>query len=111
MWRDDVVPIAVEGCGLDVESAELGLGELDAEGIGPLVEFGFDRQASLRGGVRDEVDDDVVGEQRPTAPVLRNVAEHAVLDLVPLARAGWEVGDRDADAGFVGKTLESHLPS
>jgi hypothetical protein len=43
MWGDDVVPIAVEACGFDVESAELGLDELDPEGIGSLVEFGFDR--------------------------------------------------------------------
>jgi len=69
MWRDDVVPIAVEACGLDVESAELGLGDLDADGIGPVVELGLDRQAGVGGGVRDEVDDDVVGEQGATAPV------------------------------------------
>src|SRR4051812_27415576 len=62
-------------------------------------------------GVRDEVDDHVVGEQRATAPVLRDVTEHPVLDLVPLARARREVSDCDADAGLVGKALEGHLPS
>jgi hypothetical protein len=44
---------------------------------------------------RDQVDDHLVAGQRPAAPVLADVREQAVLDLVPLARAGREVTDLD----------------
>ena len=110
MWRDDVVPIAVKACGFDVEGTELGLGELDAERIGPFVECGFDGQAGLGGCVRDEVDDDVVGEQGTTSPVLRDVAEHAVLNLVPLTRARRKVANGNAEPCFAGELLKAEFP-
>ena len=39
-----------------------------------------------RGGAGDQVDDGLVAGQRTAAPVLRDEAEEALLDLAPLAR-------------------------
>ena len=49
-------------------------------------------------------------EERLAAPVARDEAEQAVLDLVPLARAGREVADLDLKAGLVGQALQLGLP-
>ena len=44
------------------------------------------------------------------SPVLGDVAEHAVLDLVPLARTRGEVTDVNREAQVVGQALELELP-
>ena len=48
--------------------------------------------------------------ERPAAPVLRDVAEQPVLDLVPLRRAGRIVVDTDDEPGLVGQLLQFDLP-
>ena len=44
-------------------------------------------------------------DQRSPSPVLGDVAEHLVLDLVPLARPGREVAHRDPQAELGGQVL------
>ena len=44
------------------------------------------------------------------APVRSDVTEESVLDLVPLARAGWEVTHVNGQARFIGESLELVLP-
>src|SRR6266487_2992296 len=97
--------------GMEVEALKLTLGDLDAGRVGALVELGLDCQTSLRGGVGDEVDDDVVGDEGSAAPVASNVAEHPMLNLVPLACAGRKMAHSDADTGLVCEVLEGHFPS
>jgi len=63
------------------------LGHRNARGILPGVEFGPDPQPGCCPDVPDAVDDGLVRRQRGAAPVLRDVAEEPVLDLVPLARS------------------------
>ena len=48
--------------------------------------------------------------ERPSPPVLRDVTEHPVLDLVPLARARREVADRNPQPQLVGQALQLQLP-
>src|SRR4051812_12301345 len=43
-------------------------------------------------------------------PVLRNMAEKAVLDLVPLGSSGREVAHRDRQPGLVGQVLKLAFP-
>ena len=50
--------------------------------------IGREHEATAVGGVPDEVDDRFVGAERATSPVDRDEREQAMLDLVPLARAG-----------------------
>src|SRR3990172_9211334 len=74
------------------------------------IELAADTQAGASGGGGDEVDHGLVGDERLAPPVLRDGAEEAVLDLVPLARAGREVADRDLDTDLVSEPLELELP-
>src|SRR5262245_1934890 len=86
-WLDGVVPLRMERIAGDVEGGHLGVADLDAFLVGALVEQAFDLEAGLGGRGADQLDDcNAIGE-RAAAPVLRDVAEQAVLDLVPLRGA------------------------
>ena len=61
--------------------------------VGTIVKYGFDPQTSRCRRGAGHRDDHFKRPERCAAPVLRDVAEHAVLDLVPLARAGRKVRD------------------
>jgi hypothetical protein len=47
----------------------------------------LDHETGIRGGIANQFDDDFVVDQRQAAPILRNVAEHPMFDLVPFAGA------------------------
>src|SRR3954453_3480291 len=74
----------MESVALEVESCHLPLGHLDALWIGVGVEFTADGQAGLGRGTGDQVDYGEAAGERRCAPVLRDVTEQAMLDLVPL---------------------------
>src|SRR3954468_13939398 len=69
---------------LDGERGHLGIGDLDAFGVAVLVKLAAHRQAGLRRRGADQLDDDLVADQRLAAPVLRDGGEEAMLDAVPL---------------------------
>ena len=71
----------------DGELAHLVVADPDPFLVGPLVERTFDLQASLGRGFGDQLDHCGAALQRLPPPILRDVAEHAMLDLVPLRRA------------------------
>jgi hypothetical protein len=48
----------------------------------------------------------VVADERFAAPVLGDVGKEAVLDAVPFAGAGRQMGDGYRETGFVGKVTE-----
>ena len=77
----------MEGVAFDVEGRHFGVADLDAFLVCVGVEFAADGQAVLGRGRRDQLDDRRPTGERPTAPVLGDVAEQAVLDLVPLCAA------------------------
>src|SRR4051812_21031056 len=93
------------------ELAHFGLGDDDTGLIASLIELGLDAQAGGRTRVADQFDQRLEAVERTPAPVLRDVAEEAVVDLVPLARAGWEVRDMDTEAQVVGQALQRGLPA
>ena len=68
------------------------------------------REAGVGRGGGDQLDDDLVADQRLAAPVLGDEGEQAVLDLVPFAGAGREVADGHGQAGLVGEALQLELP-
>src|SRR4051812_25921224 len=88
---DDVVPVTMECVWLDLQGAEVLRGDLLASWVATTVEPRADDEAATIGRVADRVDDRLVGPQRPAAPVDRDEREQTMLDLVPLARAWWEV--------------------
>src|SRR3954465_16004915 len=100
----------MESVALEVESCPLPLGYLDALGIGVGVEFTADGQAGLGRGTGDQVDYGEAAGERRCAPVLRDVTEQTVLDLVPLRGAGRIMAALENQAGLVGKPLQLNLP-
>src|SRR5262245_60313575 len=79
-------------------------------GIGQGVERTGDRQACFRFRVPDEVDDGHTVEPRPAPPILGNEAEHAMLDLIPLAGARRKVRDMDREVEGIGQPLQLGFP-
>ncbi len=78
--------------------------------IGPFVEGAFDFQAGFGRGAADQLDDGRTAFERLSAPVLRDVAEQPMLDLVPLRGSRRIVQHLDRDPGFVGEFLQLHFP-
>jgi hypothetical protein len=58
----------------------------------------------------DEIDDDLVADQWLATPVLTDVGEQAMFNLVPFAGARREVTDRDLESCFVGELLQFPFP-
>jgi hypothetical protein len=79
-------------------------------GIGRSVNLGADLQALRGGSMIDQIDDDGKAFERFASPVLGDVAEHAMLNLVPLAGSWRQMTDLQDESRFVGKSLERHLP-
>src|SRR5208283_2457860 len=84
----------------DVEGFHLGLADPDAFAVGAGVERAVDFQAGLGGGGADQFDHAKASGERPAAPVLRDLAEQPVLDLVPLRRARRIVVEVDHEPGL-----------
>jgi hypothetical protein len=70
----------------------------------------FDREARLGGRVTGQADDHLVVDEGAPAPVLGDVTEEPVLNLVPLARAWREVAHVHPDARVVREALQFDLP-
>jgi len=68
----------------DVEAFHLGFAELDAVLIASRVECAFDFQTGGSVGCTDQFDHGEAIEEQATTPVLGDVAERPMLDLVPL---------------------------
>src|SRR5271166_6067888 len=74
--------------------------------IAARVERAFDLEPGVGGGCADQLDHGKTIRERSAAPVLRNVAEETMLDLVPL-RCAWRiVVDVDRKPGLVGELLQ-----
>ncbi len=73
---------------MDVEGVHLGVGDFEAGRIGLGVDLAADLQASVGCGGGDQLDNGLVADERPSAPVLGDEREEAMLDLVPFAGAG-----------------------
>jgi hypothetical protein len=77
----------MECVALDVERLHLGIADFDTLFVGGGVERAFDLQAGLGGRRGNQLDHGhAIGEGAP-APGLRDVAEQAMLDLIPLRGA------------------------
>src|SRR6266446_9575626 len=110
VWRDGVVPFAVELGAFDVDSGHVGIRYDNAAGVLAGVEFAAHSEAGFGGRRRDQLDYDAIADERPGAPVLADKGEEAVLDFVPLAGAGRQVANHDIDAELVGQLLQFTFP-
>ena len=67
-------------------------------------------QSCIGRGGGDQLDDDLMADERLAAPVLGDIGEQSVLDAVPFASAGRQMGDRYSEARFAGEALEFTFP-
>ena len=105
-----IVPLAMKVRPFQVDGSQFGVADLDAGRITSGVKFGFDRETLVGRGGGDQIDDDLVTEERSPAPILRDMTEHAMFNLVPLARTGREVTDVNRQAQVGGQVLQGHFP-
>lgn len=73
--KDGVVPLSMKGGTFDGQAPHGLPGNLPARHVAAGVELRTDTQPRLRRGVRDQVHDGVVRDQRSTTPVLRDLGE------------------------------------
>jgi hypothetical protein len=86
------------------------VGDLDAQRVAAPIQPRLDPQARAGPGRPDQLDDHLMGDQRPPPPVGRDVAEQPVLDLVPLGGAGREVAHRHRKARLGREPRQLGLP-
>src|SRR5713101_953253 len=107
---EGVIPFAMERISLEIQASQFLIADLAAFFIAFVVESGRDSQAGFRFRVPDEVDDGHTVEQWPATPILGNEAEHAVLDLIPLACARRKMRDVNRQVEGIGKPVQFGFP-
>ena len=100
----------MEFIALDVERLHLGIADFDALFVGRGIERALNFQAGFGRRRGNQFDYGHAIDEWPPAPSLRDVAEQAVLDLIPLRRAWRIVMDVEHEARLVGELLQLDLP-
>src|SRR6266576_5230044 len=100
----------MECIALDVERLHLGIADFDAFLVGRAIERALDFQAGFGRRGSDQLDDRHAIDEWSPAPSLGDVAEQAMLDLVPLRRARRIVMDVEHEARLVSELLQLELP-
>ena len=109
-WPDAVVPLAMEFVAPEIDGGEVGIADLDAGFVGVLVERSLHAQALVGSDAADQVDHHLSAQQRSASPVVGDVAEHPMLDLVPFAGAWRKMAHVDNQTSFIGELLQFHFP-
>ena len=105
IWQDRIVPRTLEVGFLEPDLGQFIVSDLFAKVVPGWVEARPDLETLARGDSPNEVHDGFEAHQGASAPVLSDVAEHAMLDLIPLARTGRKVAHRNCQPRFVDKLL------
>ena len=71
----------------EIDGFDLVVRHFEAGGIGVWVEFAAHFEAGCRRCCGDQLDDDLMADERLAAPVAGDEREQAMLDLVPLCAA------------------------
>ena len=104
---DGVVPFAVEWVWAELHKRHFFVGDFFAFLVGCRVNFGSYSEPFCRGGVADEFNNNGEAFEGLAAPVLSDVAEHTVFDLVPLAGAGRQMAHLYGDACSLAKRCKA----
>ena len=107
---DFVVPFAVEFVADNLDFGQLRVVDFDFVGVVFCIQPGVDFEAGFRASAGDQVDDNLQSLQRNALPIAGDVAEQAMFDLVPFARARWIVTDFDDQARGIGEPLQFQSP-
>lgn len=95
---------------VDVNRRQFFVAHLDLQRVAFLVGPSVNLKSSGGAYCSDQIHDDLQRLQRNATPFSGDVAEQAVCDLVPLARAGRELADLDRESRRTGESLEFKSP-
>ena len=95
----------MEGIAANVEALHFGVADLDAFFVGPRIGGALDLEAGFGRCRRNRFDHGGLTGEWPGAPILRDAAEQAMLDLIPFRRAGRVMPDFDGEPRFVRELL------
>ena len=90
---------------LDLDSSEFGVGDFHTLWIFVFVQFGAHCDSGSRGSRGDQLNDGLEAAQGFSSPIEGDKGKQAMLDLVPLAGAGRQVGNRNRDMQLIGQQL------
>src|SRR5262249_3317134 len=107
---DVVIPLTMKVIFPKFQCRHLSLGHLDAEIIATCVELCANRESGLGGRGTNKLDDHLTASKWAAAPVLRDVREEFMFDLVPLAGSRRKVAYAYREIRLVCKCLKRHLP-
>src|SRR5206468_12439155 len=82
-WSQFIVPVPMKHMGMQREVAHFGAGDHTARRVPSLAQLRLHPQAGRGARVADQIDHGLKGAARTASPVLLDVAEEAMLDLVP----------------------------
>ena len=97
-------------CLVEIDTGEFIIRDDNTRRIRIGIELRMNQQALLCGRTLNQIDNDFVCGEWSATPVERNVAKHAMLDLVPLAGTRREMTNRNRPVQLVNQPLQSYLP-
>ena len=105
-----VIPVAMKAVRVQTQVRELSVSDFPAHGVAASVEPACDLETLGRGRVGDQLHDRLIVAKWLTPPVRGDEREEPVLDLIPLARARWEVTYANGKVSLIGELLQLQLP-
>jgi hypothetical protein len=108
--EDFVIPFAVKFIAENCQLCHVLIRDFDACAIERIVYLGLNCEPLFSACVSNAVYDLGSAFQSTTTPILADMAEHAMFDLVPLAGARREVTDMDGHVEFFSKLLDLDFP-
>src|SRR5271166_304417 len=78
--------------------------------VGIFVQLGTNVEPLIGGRAANQIDHDLAADQRTPAPIVGDMAEHPMFDLVPLAGSRRHMTDLDYQVQLVGQLLQLQAP-
>ena len=94
----------------DVDRLHLSFSDLEAFGVEVSIDLAAYFEACFGARRADELNDDLMTDQRLAPSVHGDEGEQAMLDLVPFAGARRQVGHGYLQVGLIGEALQFALP-
>ena len=94
-----------------VDGAQLFVGYHDTCGVVRRVKFGVYSQTLGRRRIGDTANDHLKAQQRTTSPILSDMSEHSVIDLVPFPRARQEVTHMNRYPQPISEPVQRRVPT
>src|SRR5216683_2978926 len=90
-WSNGVIPFAVEIAAGDVDGGQLIVGDGDAFWVARLIKTTANGEAGIGARCSDEFDDDLVGKQRLSAPVMKEKRRCSILFHLEVPGGRWRM--------------------